>query len=387
MEALELLEVIQKGESSGFQFKERLPNQDSVAQEMVAFSNSLGGLIIIGVNDKTGELNGLSYDEIQSTNRRLVEIASQQVYPPIIISTETVSANGNNIIIVGIKEGISKPYKDRLGTIYVKNGSDKRRVTSNDEIGRLLQSSKAMYADELPIQGTSISDIDQEYYKSFIQRKYNRSLDDLGIGLPQSLESQNLLKEGMLTLTGLLLFCQNRQKHRPQFSVQCVAVNSTDLTGNNFSDNEPAYGGTLEDVYKSSIAFIDRNLKKVQSEKSFNSPSVWEIPYEVFEELVVNALIHRDYFVNTTIKIRVFTDRVEIESPGKLPNSLTEQNIKSGISIPRNPLLQSLGQYILPYKGLGTGVPRAIFIYPDITLSNQPEQERFIVTIQRPKVQ
>ncbi len=244
-----------------------------------------------------------------------------------------------------------------------------------------------MYADELPIQGTSIPDIDLDYYKSFIQKKYNRSLDDLGIGLPQSLESQNLSKEGMLTLAGLLLFSSNRQKHRPQFSVQCVAVNGTDLTGNKFSDNEPAFEGTLEEVYNSTIGFIDRNLKKIQSEKSFNSPAVWEIPYEVFEELVVNALIHRDYFVNTTIKIKIFTDRIEIESPGKLPNSLTEENIRSGISIPRNPLLQSLGQYVLPCTGLGTGVPRAIHIYPDITLSNQPENERFVVTIKRPIVQ
>lgn len=384
MEALELLDLIQKAETTKAQFKERLPHQDSVAQEMVAFSNSEGGRMIIGVNDKTGLLNGLSYSEIQSTNQKLVEIASQHVFPPIIISTETVTVNNQNIIVVEIKEGISKPYKDRFGTIYVKNGSDKRRVTANEEIARLLQSSKVMYADELPIQGTSVADIDLRFYYSFIQRKFARSIEDLGISLTQSLESQNLLKNGILTLTGLLLFCSNRQKYRPQFSVQCVAVNGNDLTGNQFSDNEPAFDGNLFEVFQRSLAFIDRNLKKVQSDRSFNSPAVWEIPYEVFEELVVNALIHRDYFVNTTIKIRIFTNRVEIESPGKLPNSLTEENVKSGISIPRNPLLQSIGQYVLPYKGLGTGIPRAIHSYPSIILSNQPANERFIVVIPRP---
>lgn len=386
MEALELLELIQKAESSTVQFKERLPHQDSVAQEMAAFSNARGGKIIVGVNDKTGTLHGLTYDELQSTNRRLVEIASQQVFPPIIISTETVTANGNNILVVEIKEGISKPYKDRLGTIYVKNGSDKRRVTSNDEIARLLQSSKVLYADEMPIEGTTILDIDLTYYHSYILKKYNRSLEDLNINIIQSLESQNLLKNGSLTLAALLLFCSNRQKYKPQFSIQCVAVNGTNLTGNQFTDNEPAFEGKLEDVFIKAISFINRNLKKIQSEKSFNSNSVWEIPYEVFEELIVNALIHRDYFVNTTIKIRIFTDRVEIESPGKLPNSLTTENVRSGISIPRNPLLQSLGQYLLPYKGLGTGVPRALSIYPFIDLKNDPENDRFIVIIQRPLV-
>lgn len=204
------------------------------------------------------------------------------------------------------------------------------------------------------------------------------------IELSQSLQNQNLLKNGELTLAGILLFGTNRQKYRPQFSIQCVAVNAIDLAGNNYADNEPAFDGNLEDVYTKTIAFLNRNLKKIQSGPSFNSRAVWEIPYEVFEELVVNALIHRDYFVNTTIKVRVFTNRVEIESPGKLPNSLTENTVKSGMSIPRNPVLQSLAQYILPYKGLGTGIPRAFSLYPHISFSNQPQVDRLVVTIQRP---
>lgn len=384
MEALELLELIQKGESSTVQFKERLPNQDSLAQEMTAFSNTDGGLIIIGVNDKTGELNGLSFDEIQSTNLQLVNVASQSVYPPIIITTETVTVNGNNLIVVGIKEGISKPYKDRLGSIYMKNGSDKRRVTSNDEISRLLQSSKVMFADELPIQGTSIADIDIDYYNSFLKRKYNKSLEDLGIDVRQSLENLNLLKDGTLTLAGLLFFSSNRHKFRPQFSIQCVSVNATILTGSSFTDNEPAFEGNMREVFEMTISFIERNLKKVPSGDTFNSQTVWEIPYEVFEELIVNSLIHRDYFINSTIKVIIYSDRIEIVSPGKLPNSLTVDNIISGVSIPRNPILQTMAQQTLPYKGLGTGVMRAISLYPDISFVNDQEKERLIAIITRP---
>lgn len=385
MEALELLELIQKGESSKVQFKERLPHQDSLAQEMAAFSNSEGGIILVGINDKTGALNGLSYDEIQTINRKLVEVASQQVFPPIIISTETVNANGNNIIVVGIKEGISRPYKDRLGSIYLKNGSDKRRVTSNDEIARLLQSSKVMFADELPIQGTSAADIDLDYYKAYINKKFNKTFEVLGLELKQSLENLNLMRDGCLTLAGLLFFSKNRQKHRPLFSIQCVAVNSTTL-GNEFVDNEPSFEGTLKQVFDQTVSFIGRNLKKLPTSASFNSPTIWEIPYEVFEELVVNSLIHRDYFINSTIKVFIFSDRIEIISPGKLPNSLTIENIKSGISIPRNPILQSIGQHTLPYKGLGTGIMRAISIYPDIKLINEQEKERFVVIIKRPNI-
>jgi len=383
MKAIEIIELIHGGESSNVQFKERLPHQDSLAQEMVAFSNTGGGLLIIGVNDKTGSLNGLSFDEIQTTNRQLVNVASQSVFPSINITTETVNVEGSNLIVVEIKEGFSKPYKDQLGSIYMKNGSDKRRVTSNDEISRLLQSSKAMFVDEIPIQGTSAADINMEYYKGFIQKKYNKTFEDLGIELRQTLENLNLMKENNLTLAGLLFFGNNREKYRPQFSIQCVSVDSTILTGNTFTDNEAPFEGTMREVFDKTIPFIGRNLKKIPTGETFNSHTAWEIPYEVFEELIVNALVHRDYFISSTIKVFIFTDRVEILSPGKLPNSLTINNILSGISIARNPILQNIAQHTLPYKGLGTGIMRAVSLYPNISLFNDLEKEQFRVVIKR----
>ena len=384
MEESKLFELIQKGESSLVQFKERLPHPDSLAQEMVAFSNTKGGLIIIGVDDKTGALNGLSFNEIQQTNQQLVNVASQSVYPPIIISTETVNVCGENLIVVEITNGIGKPYKDRLGGIYMKNGSDKRRVTSNDEIARLLQSSKSLFADEMQVFGTSIEDIDEESYKFFLIRKYSKQPEDLGIKLIQSLENLNLMKDGVLTLSGLLFFSKNRSKYRPQFSVQCVSVDAATLLDSSFIDNEASFDGSISQVFDQTITFINRNLKKVPVTNSFNSHTVWEIPYEVFEELIVNSLIHRDYFISSTIKVLLFCDRIEIVSPGKLPNSLTLENVKSGVSISRNPIMQTIAQHVLPYKGLGTGVMRAISFYPDIEFKNDVDKEQFIAIIKRP---
>ncbi|WP_367209300.1 RNA-binding domain-containing protein [Sphingobacterium sp. R2] len=384
MEALELLELIQQGESSRVQFKERLPHIDSLAQEMVAFSNTEGGIIIIGVNDKTGDLNGLSFQELQSVNQQLVNVASQSVFPPIVIKTETVRVNEQNLVVVELKEGISKPYKDRSGAIFMKNGSDKRRVTSNDEIARLLQSSKIMFADELPVVGSTIADIDVDLFNKFIHTKYGRGLEDMGIDLPKSLENLNLLSEGQLTLAGLLLFSDRRQQFRPQFTIQCVSVDADDITGSTFSDSEAPIEGNMLTVFQKAIGFVDRNMRKQQTGSSFNSPAIWEIPYEVFEELLVNALIHRDYFIQSTIKIFIFRNRVEIHSPGKLPNSLTVENIRNGISIARNPILQSVAQFVLPYKGLGTGVSRAVALYPNIDFANDTQAEQFKVIIQRP---
>jgi ATP-dependent DNA helicase RecG len=383
MDPEKLIDVIRKGESSTVQFKERVTHPDSLAQEMVAFSNSNGGLLIFGVNDKTGGLNGLSYSEIQDTNQLLVNVATQNIFPPIVIKTETITIEGQNIIITEIREGFSKPYKDRNGIIFVKNGSDKRKVTSNEEIARLLQESKLMFADESIIYGSNQEDINIDAYRFFIQKKYQRSLEDLGVNYTKSLENLNLLKNNQLTLAGLLLFSRNRHTFRPQFSVQCIAVDQVHLLDNTFTDSESSFEGTLPEIFERTIAFIDRNLKKIPSGQSFNSSSVWEVPYEVFEELIVNALVHRDYFINTTIKVIIFSDRIEIISPGKLPNSLTIENILSGISIPRNPILQSLAQYTMPYKGLGTGIMRAISRYPDIQFVNEVEKERFVAVIKR----
>jgi ATP-dependent DNA helicase RecG len=387
MEALELLELIQKGESSSVQFKIRIDDAHKFSQELAAFSNSKGGTIIIGVDDKTGARNGLSFVEIRDTNDVIVQSSTNNVKPSIIVETETILADGQSLMVIKVLEGLSKPYKDKNGAIWVKNGSDKRRVTSNEEIARLLQSSKVMFGDEMPVQGTSANDIDLKYYKSFYKKKFKKTFDKEKISLSQSLQNQQLLHEGNLTIAGLLLFCKNTHSFRPQFSIQCISVNSTNLLGNSFDDNEPSFQGNMKDVYEQALNFIDRNMKKVPSGKSFNSQPKWEIPKEVFEEVLVNALIHRDYFINTTIKVFMFSDRIEVISPGKLPNSQTEETVANGVSIPRNPVMQSIAQYILPYKGAGTGLMRVLSIYPDIQLVNEQEKERFIVVIKRPQTQ
>ena len=384
MEALELLELIQKGESSSVQFKVRIDDAHKFSQELAAFSNSKGGTIIIGVDDKTGDRKGLSFAEIRESNDVIVQSSTNNVKPSIIVETETIVADGQSLMIIKVLEGLSKPYKDRNGAIWVKNGSDKRRVASNEEIARLLQSSKVMFGDEMPVQGTSANDVDLKDYKSFYKKKFKKAFDKEKISLSQSLQNQQLIHEGNLTIAGLLLFSKNRHSFRPQFSIQCIATNSTNLLGNSFDDNEPTFQGNMKDIYEQALNFIDRNMKKIPSGKSFNSQLKWEIPKEVFEEVLVNALVHRDYFINTTIKIFMYSDRIEIISPGKLPNSQTEKTVANGVSIPRNPVMQSIAQYILPYKGAGTGLMRVLSIYPDIQLINEQENERFIVIIKRP---
>jgi predicted HTH transcriptional regulator len=276
--------------------------------------------------------------------------------------------------------------KDSNGTILLKNGADKRKVTSNDEIARLLQASGSLHAEEKIIENSSTNDIDLEQFDLFLYKKYKKTLEEFlqeKVTRDQILECLNLSIDGKFLLSGLLLFSNKRQFYYPQYSIQCVSVDGT-IISYSFLDNEYAYEGTLLTVFQRTMDFIGRNMKKVPETNGFNSQTKWEIPHEVFEELLVNALVHRDYFISATIKVFIYSDRVEIVSPGKLPNSLTIDNIINGVSVMRNPVLLSAAQFILPYKGLGTGIRRSLSLYEDITMENNTEFNLFKAIIKRP---
>jgi len=126
-----------------------------------------------------------------------------------------------------------------------------------------------------------------------------------------------------------------------------------------------------------------RNIAYIQRQQDVNSLGEPEIPKIVFEELLVNALIHRDYLISAPIRIFIFSDRIEIISPGHLPNHLSVENIKKGISNIRNPILASFATRILPYRGLGSGIRRALNAYPAIELIDDCEGNVFKVIITR----
>lgn len=136
-------------------------------------------------------------------------------------------------------------------------------------------------------------------------------------------------------------------------------------------------------LYQQSIGFILNNLKHIQGDMGVNSLGNPEIPRLVLEELVANALVHRDYLVSAPIRIFVFPNRIEIISPGSLPNRLTVENIKLGNSNARNPVLVSFANYILPYRGYGSGIMRSLEAYPDIEFTDDKDGNKFVVTIWR----
>jgi ATP-dependent DNA helicase RecG len=129
------------------------------------------------------------------------------------------------------------------------------------------------------------------------------------------------------------------------------------------------------------MGFLKRWNTRIQGDGSFNQTGRLEVPETVFEELLVNALIHRDYFIKDSIKVFIFDDRIEIRSPGKLPNSLTVDQIRRGVRRSRNVLLASFAPDLLNFRGVGSGIVRALKAWHSIAWVNDTESEEVVVTI------
>ncbi len=383
METIELLEILERGEDSRHQFKENFNNVNALAAEMVALANAQGEKIIVGVSDN-GDIVGLSHDDIGRLNQLVSNGASQSVRPPINPLTENVATESGLVMVITVPEGLNKPYMDNQGRIWVKSGADKRQVTSREEMQRMFQASGLVYADELPVPGSTLADLDMEAFRVYYEKRYEQPLDKLEIGLYKVFENLGLARDEEINLAGLLLFGNNPQQYRPAFVTRAIVYPGDEIDEDRFLDSEEI-SGNLVKMYESMFAFVQRNLHRIQGNGGINEPGTIEIPRIVLEELLVNALVHRDYFISAPIRLFIFRDRIELISPGHLPNHLTSEQIRCGLTNMRNPRLASHASHILPYRGLGTGIPRALKAYPDIDIHDDREGNQFKVIIWRRK--
>lgn len=386
MEAIELIELISRGEDSRTQFKRTITNAESLAGDIVAFSNSKGGRILIGVSNQ-GDIVGLSPEDIRRINQLVSNATTNLVRPSVNTYNENVAtAGGQVVMVVSIPEGISKPYADNNGVFWVKSGSDKRRVTSREEVQRMLQGADLVHADEVPVEGTTTGDVDMDHLDEFFRKQYGEALDAAlerdGISVVQLLHNLGLARDANLNLAGLLLFGRNPQRHRPAFVMKAVSFVGDDAAGDKYRDSEDIVG-CLRDLHKKTMSFLTRNLRRLQGEKGFNTEGDLEVPFAALEELVVNMLLHRDYFISAPWRVMIFDNRVELISPGMLPNNLTVENIRNGVSVIRNPLIASFATKELPYRGIGTGIRRAMAAVPELELESSQENNLFTARIPR----
>lgn len=383
MKTLELIERINNGEDSFTQFKREAISAKDLAKEFVAFLNAAGGVIVFGVEDN-GRIQGLSTAQIEELGQLIGNTANENVKPPFYPLVENRSINERKLVIVYVPKGSAKPYSTSGGEYLTKSGADKKKL-SQEELRRLFAESKRLYADEESVYGTDITDLDTALFYKFLEKDNVAVFDAVKLGnlaLAQVLENLDLLNNKQLTLAGNLIFGIRPQKFNKSFYIDCCYFDGNDVAVDRFISKRVVDGNLLT-MFNNSLDFFKSNLKNLQTSENFNSYATLEIDERILIELIVNALVHRDYYIQSSIKLFIFQNRVEIISPGKLTNSLTVEKIKSGISIHRNPILNSICKTILPYSGYGSGIRRALLINGDISFYNDTDKEQFICTIPR----
>lgn len=403
----DILKQINAGEVSGVQFKERILDKYDIACELVAFSNSHGGKLVVGIKDKTGETNALSYSEVQETTNLLSDIASENVVPSILIKIDTVEVEDGNLVIATVKEGLNKPYHDNKGIVWVKNGADKRKVFDNAELAEMMTDCGSFAPDEAGVRDATVNDLDATTIKQFLGNRFDRVLEKKGLtgdafneasldmicsAIAKGHDCEKILRnlrfirpDGSLTVAAMLLFGKYTQRWLPMMTAKCICFAGNSIGSKVFRDkvNDADMEGNLLHQYDTIMDFFTRNLHNVQVGEEFNSMGKLEIPYTSLVEFTVNSLVHRSLNMKAPVRIFIFDNRVEIHSPGALPNGLTIDDIKAGTSMPRNMFLFNNAIYLLPYTGVGSGITRALDEDINVTFTNNAKAQEFFITVWR----
>ena len=403
----DILKQINAGEVSGVQFKERILDKYDIACELVAFSNSHGGKLVVGIKDKTGETNALSYSEVQETTNLLSDIASENVVPSILIKIDTVEVEDGNLVVATVKEGLNKPYHDNKGIVWVKNGADKRKVFDNAELAEMMTDCGSFAPDEAGVRDATVNDLDATTIKQFLGNRFERVLEKKGLtgdafneasldaicsAIAKGHDCEKILRnlrfirpDGTLTVAAMLLFGKYTQRWMPMMTAKCICFAGNSIGSKVFRDkvNDADMEGNLLHQYDTIMDFFTRNLHNVQVGDEFNSMGKLEIPYTSLVEFTVNSLVHRSLNMKAPVRIFIFDNRVEIHSPGALPNGLTIDDIKAGTSMPRNMFLFNNAIYLLPYTGVGSGITRALDEDVNVTFMNNDKAQEFVITVWR----
>ncbi len=386
MKKEELYNIIEAGEDSRNQFKLLVNSPDALAAEIAAFANTNGGRIMVGIKNN-GRIIGLEYQEVDRLNQMISNVCSQKISPPISVETENIKLDNGVVVIIKVPLGINKLYMANGQDIWVKVGADKRRA-SREEMRRLLQESFNIFADEKSLPNTSLDNLNMNLVDELIERKTGEKIDILSISVKKMLNNMKLMDGENCTLAGILLLGKRQNYILSQYIISGVSWYGSDPAETDYMDSEDIIG-PVNDLYDQGMSFIKRQLHKVQKNQNFNSLGILEIPEVALQEALVNTIVHRNYYINSNIRLFVFKDRVEIINPGCLANTLNVDTIKTGVHISRNPILLSHIKDMsrIPYRGIGTGISRIIKSCDEENISvdffNEVEKNQFKVVFWR----
>lgn len=367
--------LLQQGDDVLHIFRADLQSEADLAVDIVALSNGQGGFVAIGVQPD-GSRTGLTSDDTRRINHLIVD-AAKLVSPVADVVTQTFALSDGVVVLVKIASGRDKPYMTD-GRIWIATKAGYRLVSAREEIAGLFQESKVIYAEKQLVPGSTIEDLDMDAFDAYFEARIGEPVEAQMDSRATLLKKLGLAQEGQLTVAGTLLFAKHPARRLPVFMVKAAVWPGIDLDDQAATVCQ-AITGKLSDVYRDTLRFVLAHFG--QGQKA--SDAQIGIPPIVFEALIANALIHRDYFVSAPIRVLIFADRVEIVSPGHLPNNLTVEKIKMGQTHVRNPMLATFASKMLPYRGIGSGIRRALKAYPHIDFIDDRFQNQFKVVIHR----
>jgi ATP-dependent DNA helicase RecG len=386
-----IAKALRLGEDSANEFKSLrggLPHADDLATAIVAFANSGGGWLWLGVEDDgivSGAGDRAACDALLV---RLDEACQNNVVPPIMCSHQKAEYDHQIIVVTNVPSyGSGRPYRTRRGIYYIRGGASKR-IAPPEEVKRLVMSAaaSAQVADELPVGGTSVSDIDTAYFSTYYQAAYEETPPVRADDFRGLLTNLRILSGDELSLMGLLCFGRNPQQRLPWARIIAAREPGTDV-GLDLVDRKD-FGGPLERQIVATEDFLVRHLESpvairgFASEKPENAPL---LPLEAVREAIRNAIAHRDYAATAQINVTVYDDRLEVVSPGRLLNSVTVEAMKLGaVHIERNPLIATVlaKRHLMTERG--TGVRRMVILMRQYGLPGPDIEERgpsLIVTL------
>lgn len=333
----ELCQLIERGEGQTVEFKREFTT--GVGKEIVAFANTDGGVVIIGVDDD-GLVVGVE-GKPRKVEERVMGVCRTNCQPPLTPQVEIVTLNGQPLVIVSVAEG------ERLYTAndicYVRAGSISRRATV-DELHRLAMKTTPEAFERTPVSGKTWADLDLPRLRKYLERRSPGAVtankispQQLAVGLGLAVMRGEMAAP---TVAGLMLFGLHPQWARPEWGLSGLRISGLDIT-DPIADRVECEG-TADQLIEQGEAFVRRNLRVASvfedTGQYIQRRDVPEYPLFAAREAIANAVAHRDYSFPERITLRLFDDRLEVCNPGGLISGLRLEELlqKGGRSAPRN---------------------------------------------------
>jgi ATP-dependent DNA helicase RecG len=351
-------ELIKEGESETLEFKPSPSQMDKIMESLSAFSNTKGGVVVIGVSDK-GEVLGV--DIGKRTIENLANWIKQNTDPTVYPSIRVEEINDKQVMVIEVVGGKQKPVL-AFGRAYKRVGKTNQKL-GYEEIRNLALETSKVYWDERVCEDASLEDIEEEKVRWFLKEaRHKRGLDiNENSPIEEALLRLKLLKAGKPTNGAVLLFARDPQRRFIQSEVKCIRFKGVSVTGEMIDLR--TVGGDVFDQLIEAEKFIFNNiaLSAWIEEGKIQRQERWEYPPKAIREALANAICHRDYETTSKVQVRIFDDRMEFWNPGRLPEGWTVETLKQvHESIPRNPSVAKHFFWVKYIEEVGTGTNKII---------------------------